>query len=140
MVALLFCSLSVFAQRPEPRLSGTITETARVVLSGSRTPRARAAQDLGAVSPDTSVPGITLVFRRSTAQEATLKELLAAQQKTASPLYHHWLTPETFAARFGVADEDIAATETWLVSHGFHIESVARSRDRISFSGTAAQV
>jgi subtilase family serine protease len=140
VVALLFCSLSVFAQRPEPRLRGTITETARAVLSGSRTPRARAAQDLGAISPDTTVPGITLVFRRSAAQEATLKELLAAQQNTSSPLYHHWLTPETFAARFGVADEDIAATETWLSSRGFHTENVARSRDRITFSGTAAQV
>jgi subtilase family serine protease len=140
VVALLFCSLSAFSQRPEPRLQGTITETARVVLAGSRTPRASAAQDLGAISPDTAVPGITLVFKRSAAQEATLKELLAAQQNTASAQYHQWLTPETFAARFGVADEDIAATESWLVARGFHIESVARSRDRISFSGTAAQV
>jgi subtilase family serine protease len=87
-----------------------------------------------------AIPGITLVFKRSPAQEDALQELLAAQQNTTSPLYHHWLTPETFAARFGVADEDISATETWLVSQGFHIDRVARSRDRISFSGTAAQV
>jgi len=140
VVALLFCSLSAFSQRPEPRLQGTITETARVVLSNSRTPRVRAAQDLGAVSPDMAVPGITLVFRRSAAQEAALKELLAAQQNQSSPLYHHWLTPETFATRFGVADEDITTTESWLVSRGFRIESVARSRDRITFSGKAAQV
>jgi hypothetical protein len=119
VVALLFCSLSAFSQRPEPRLQGTITETARVVLSNSRTPRVRAAQDLGAVSPDMAVAGITLVFRRSAAQEAALKELLAAQQNQSSPLYHHWLTPETFATRFGVADEDITTTESWLVSRGF---------------------
>ena len=86
------------------------------------------------------VPGITLVFKRSAAQENDLQELLTAQQNAASPLYHHWLTPDTFAARFGVADEDIAAVETWLSSRGFHAESVARSRDRITFSGTAAQV
>ena len=92
------------------------------------------------VSPDMAVPGITLVFRRSAAQEAALKELLAAQQNQSSPLYHHWLTPEAFAARFGVADEDITTTESWLVSRGFRIESVARSRDRITFSGKAAQV
>jgi len=140
VVALLGCSLCAFAQKPEPRLKGIITETSRVTLSNSRTPRVRAAQDLGAVSPDTAVPGITLVFRRSDAQEATLKELLAAQQNTASPLYHHWLTPETFAARFGVAAEDITTTEDWLVSRGFRIDRVARSRDRITFSGTAAQV
>jgi subtilase family serine protease len=140
VVALLFCSLPIFSQGPAPRLERAITEADRVVLSNSRTPRVHAAQDLGAVSPDTAVPGITLVFRRSSAQEAALKELLAAQQNTTSPLYHHWLTPETFAARFGVADEDIATTESWLAARGFHVESVARSRDRITFSGTAAQV
>ncbi len=87
-----------------------------------------------------AVPGITLVFRRSPVQEAALKDLLSAQQKPGSPLYHRWLTPETFAARFGVANEDIVTTENWLVSRGFHIQNVARSRDRITFSGNAAQV
>jgi Pro-kumamolisin, activation domain/Subtilase family len=87
-----------------------------------------------------TVPGITLVFKRSVEQESTLQELLAAQQNTASPLYHQWLTPDTFATRFGMADEDITATESWLQSHGFHIDSMSRSRDRLSFSGTAAQV
>lgn len=140
VVALLFCSLPAFPQTLEPRLKGNITEASRIVLPNSRTPRVRAAQDLGAVSPDTTVTGITLVFKRSAAQEATLKDLLAAQQNIASPLYHHWLTPETFAARFGIADQDITTAETWLVSRGFHIENVARSRDRITFSGTAAQV
>jgi subtilase family serine protease len=95
---------------------------------------------MGAVSPEMTVPGITLVFKRSAAQEDALQELLAAQQNTASPLYHHWLTPETFAARFGMADADIAATEDWLQSQGFHIDSEARRRDRITFSGKAAQV
>jgi subtilase family serine protease len=87
-----------------------------------------------------AVPGITLVFRRSATQEAALQALLAAQQDRTSPLYHRWLTPESFAARFGVAEEDIATVESWLVSHGFHIDNVARSRDRITFSGSAAEV
>ena len=87
-----------------------------------------------------SIPGITLVFKRSSAQEADLQQLLASQQNPSSPLYHQWLTPDTFATRFGMADEDIAAAQTWLQSNGFHIENTARSRDRITFSGTAAQV
>ena len=110
------------------------------MLSESRTPRVRSAQDLGPVSPDMGVPGITLVFQRSATQQAALEDLLAEQQNPASSLYHRWLTPETFAVRFGVAEEDIATAESWLVSHGFHIDKVARSRDRITFSGTAAQV
>jgi subtilase family serine protease len=87
-----------------------------------------------------SVPGITLVFKRSAEQERSLQGLLTAQQNTASPLYHQWLTPDTFATRFGMADEDIAATESWLQSNGFHIDSMSRSRDRLTFSGNAAQV
>src|SRR5271155_416377 len=140
LTVLLFCSLSAFAQRPAPRLARAIADSARTVLAGSRPPRTLGGQDLGAVSPEMTVPGITLVFKRSPAQEDALQQLLAAQQNTASPLYHHWLTPDTFADRFGMADEDIAATETWLQSRGFHIDSVARSRDRITFSGSAAQV
>lgn len=140
VVTLLSCFLPAFAQRPEPRLKGAITETNRAVLANSRTPRVRAAQDEGEVSPEMAVPGITLVFRRSAAQEAALKELLAAQQNPASPLYHQWLSSEEFATRFGVADEDLATTESWLASRGFHVDGVARSRDRITFSGTAAQV
>jgi subtilase family serine protease len=140
LTALLFCSLSAFAQRPAPRLTQAIAGSARTTLAGSRTPQARRGQDLGAVSQQMSIPGITLVFKRSPAQEADLQQLLASQQNPSSPLYHQWLTPDTFADRFGMADEDIAAAETWLQSHGFHIESTARSRDRITFSGTAAQV
>jgi subtilase family serine protease len=87
-----------------------------------------------------AVPGITLVFKRSAAQENALQELLTAQQNTASQLYHHWLTPDDFAARFGMADKDIATAETWLRSRGFHIENESRGRDRITFSGDAAQV
>jgi hypothetical protein len=137
---LPLCSLPGIAQAPAPRLGKGITDTARVVLSQSRTPRLHAAQDLGPVSPDMAVPGMTLVLRRSAMQQTALEALLAAQQNPASPLYHRWLTPEMFAARFGVAEEDIATVRSWLVSHRFHIDNVARSRDRITFSGTAAQV
>jgi subtilase family serine protease len=137
---LLFSSLFAVGQRLEPRLTEAVTETTRAVMAGSVSPRAQHAQDKGSVAPETMVPGITLVFKRSTAQEDALKELLAAQQDRTSPLYHHWLTPDAFAARFGMADADIDATETWLQSHGFRIESTARTRDRITFSGTAAQV
>jgi hypothetical protein len=137
---LFLCSLPMFAQVPQPRLKEAISDSSRTALRGSLSPRVRGAEDLGPLSPEKTIPGITLVFRRSTEQEAALKDLLAAQQNPASPLYHHWLTPETFAARFGVDDKDISTVESWLTARGFHIENVARSRDRITFSGNAAQV
>ncbi len=138
-VVLLF-SLPVFAQMPVPRFTGPISDANKTVLAHSRTPRVRAGQDLGPVEPDILIPGITLVFRRSADQEAALQQLLTEQQTRGSRFYHQWLTPDTFAARFGVADSDITTTENWLSSQGFRIDNVARSRDRITFSGTAKQV
>ena len=138
LVACLSASQHGWSQRPEARLAGGLAGTARAVLSGSRTPRVERGVDQGAVPPDTVIEGITLVFKRPAAQQSALDELLAAQQNPASPLYHRWLTPDTFAARFGVADEDIAATGAWLQSQGFRVDRTGR--DRITFSGTAAQV
>src|SRR6202035_441018 len=125
-LVLPICSLPMFAQVPQPRLKEAISDASRTVLRDSQSPRVRGAQDLGPLSPERTIPGITLVFRRSAEQEAALKDLLAAQQNPASPLYHHWLTPETFAARFGVVDKDIETAENWLTSHGFKIEGLAR--------------
>jgi subtilase family serine protease len=139
-LVVLAASLSADGQRVEPRLKGGITEASRVVLAESRTPQVQDGKDLGAVSPEMVVPGMTLVFRRSAEQEAALQELMRAQQDAGSAQYRQWLTPESFAARFGVADEDIATTESWLTGHGFHVDRVARSRDRVTFSGTAAEV
>jgi subtilase family serine protease len=139
--ALFLCSALVFAQHPAPRIRGPIEATSSVPLAGSLNPRLRTAQDLGPLPPDTLIPGITLVFSRSAAQQADLQQLLAQQTDPSSPLYRHWLTPGSFAARFGIAAPDIAATTAWLQSHGFTIEAATTSNpDRITFSGTAAQI
>lgn len=89
---------------------------------------------------NTRINGISLYFNRSAAQEIDLQTLIAAQQDPASPLYHHWLTPDQFAARFGMAQSDIDAVQTWLQQQGFSIDSIARSRNMIRFSGTVGQV
>ena len=133
-------SLAAIAQQPQSRLTRALEQSPRSVLAHSRSPRVSTATDLGPVPSDMPAPGITLVFRRSASQEAALQQLLSQLQTPGSAQFRRWLTPESFAARFGVADADIEATENWLTSEGFHVESVARSRDRITFSGTAAQV
>ncbi|MGI4827402.1 MAG: S53 family peptidase, partial [Janthinobacterium lividum] len=143
--AVLFSlTLPVLAQettsKPTPRLTGAIVGGPQAVLTGSQPLRVKTATDLGAVANDQPLKGITLVFNRSSAQETDLQGLLAAQQNPASPLYHQWLTPDQFAARFGVADSDISAVENWLQTQGFSIDSVGRSRNRINFSGNAGQV
>jgi subtilase family serine protease len=101
---------------------------------------ARQANDVGRVPAATKLHGINIVFSRSTAQEATLQALIAAQQNRSSPLYHKWLTPDEFAERFGVADSDIAKVRSWLEQQGFTADGIARSRNRVTFSGTVGQV
>jgi hypothetical protein len=96
-------------------------------------------QDSGRVSPGTQLPGMSVVLSRTPAQEADLQSLIAAQQDPSSTQYHQWLTPDQFAARFGVANSDIAQVESWLQQQGFAIEAVSRSKNRITFSGTVGQ-
>ena len=126
--------------RPEPRITAPIDNSSRVTLAASRPPRARAADDIGTVSGTLQLHGISLLFSRSAAQQTALDALVAAQQNPASPLYHQWISPDQYAAQFGAADADITAAESWLEQQGFAVDSVSRSRNRILFSGTAAQV
>ena len=137
--SLLFGSTaSSLAQKPQSRIAGEITSQ-RVVMPKSQPPIAKFAADKGSLAPQTQLGSMSLVFSRSAAQEADLQTLIAAQQTPASPQYHAWLTPDQFAARFGMSDADIAKAEAWLEEQGFTVEAVSRSKNRITFSGTAAQ-
>src|SRR5581483_9966763 len=86
------------------------------------------------------VNNVALVFRLSAEQQSDLDNLLKEQQNPASSSYHKWLTPEEYAARFGVADSDIRKVTSWLQSQGLTVEGVSRSHTEITFSGSASQV
>lgn len=129
-----------YAQNTSRRIPAAIDSGSRITLPGTRSPHAAVAPDLGETAPATQLHGITMVFSMSAAQKADLDALLVAQQDPASPLYHQWLTPAEFGARFGMSDADLAAAKGWLEQQGFSIDSVANARNRIMFSGTAAQV
>src|SRR5581483_8840728 len=132
--------LSSSAQQPSGRIARAINNGARITLAGSRAPRLQDATDLGRMNASTRLRGISLAFSRTAAQETALQKLIAEQQNPASPLYHKWLTPDEFGARFGLAPTDLAKVQVWLQQQGFKIDSIARSRNSIRFSGTAGQV
>jgi subtilase family serine protease len=140
LAALCFFSGASSAQQLTPRISAEINNNDRVPIPGSKSPMARAENDAGRVPGGTRLQGVSIVFSRSAAQEADLQALLAVQQDTASPLYHKWLTPEEFGARFGLADSDIAKVQAWLEQRGLTGDSVSLSKTRITFSGTVVQV
>jgi len=110
------------------------------IVEGNLHPQARPEVDRGEVEPMMQLSYVNMVLKRSGGQQDDLDQLLEAQQNMASPLYHHWLTPEEFAGRFGASQLDIERLVTWLQSSGFTVKRVARGRDSIIFSGTAAQI
>ena len=128
------------AQTPAPRITTEIDNSERATIPGTRPSIANLANDAGRVPPAARIQGISMVFRRSAAEESILQSLLAAQQNTASSLYHKWLTPDQFAAQFGLAESDISTVAAWLEQQGFSVDGVSRSKNRIAFSGTAGQV
>ena len=140
MAACALIASPLGAQSVAPRITAEISDSEQATLRGSLHPQAQAQFDTGRMPSDTKLNGVSLVFSRSAAQEADLEALLAAQQNPASPLYHQWLNPDQFAARFGVAEADLAKVKSWLEQQGFSVDSVARSRNMIRFSGTARQV
>jgi subtilase family serine protease len=133
-------AISSAAQQPAARITTVVDDAERTTIHGTHPVVARTEDDAGRVPLASKLRGLSIAFSRTPAQEADLHALLTAQQDPSSPLYHQWLTPDDFGARFGLGDSDIAKVQSWLEKHGFTVESVSRSKNRISFSGTVEQV
>jgi hypothetical protein len=130
-----------FAQSPvKARITGAIDDSSRVTLRGNVRPVFRAENDLGPVQGSFNLENMSLTFKLTEGQQADLAALLAQQQDPTSPNFHHWLTPEQFAERFGLSQNDVDKVAAWLGAQGFTVTQTARSRSWVSFSGTAAQV
>lgn len=138
--ALLACLFAFVLPAQQDRITGPVNARDSVIVRGSAHPQAQPRNDLGAVEADFQLGNMTLILRPSPDRQAELEELLAEQQDPASPNFHNWLTPETYAERFGASQADLDKIAEWLRSRGFSIEYTARGRDFISFSGSASQV
>ena len=133
-------SLLAFPQaKPINRISQAIDDRETVVLRGNVKPLLQAATDQGRMDGGTPLT-ISMVFKKTAAQEADLEKLLAELQDRSSPNYHKWLTPQQFADRFGMSPSDIATVSNWLQSQGFKVERVANSRTQVWFSGPVSKM
>jgi hypothetical protein len=122
------------------RLTQPINDSARVTLKGTVHPLANAANDRGAAPDSMQVPRIHVMLRRSDAQEASLKQLIAAMHTPGSSSYHKWLTPTQFGEQFGPSDQDIATVEGWLQSKGFSVTKVNPGKQTLEIAGTVGQL
>ncbi|HWD00602.1 MAG TPA: protease pro-enzyme activation domain-containing protein [Candidatus Sulfopaludibacter sp.] len=122
-------TFSAFAQQP-----------ARFRLQGHVHPLATAANDVGRLDPAATISNVTMNFAPTADQQTALDDLLVRQRTPGSPDYQHWLTPDEYADRFGASFADVASVKGWLEAQGFTVNTMARSRTWISFTGTAAQI
>ena len=135
-LGLLACA----AEAQQSRISKVVDNQERFVLRGNIHPKARPEDDQGRVASSLPMSYVTLVLAQSDSQRAGLAQLLLDQQNPNSPNYHHWLTPEQYADRFGVSTDDLTKMTTWLESQGLTIASVARGRNWIAVNGDAARI
>lgn len=138
--AIFLNSLAAFAQEQPARITEPIDNSALVRLPGTHHPLASAENDLGRVSGDTAMERMVLVLKPADEQAAALNRLINGQHDKQSSTYHNWLTPEQYGTQFGAAQHDLDQIKAWLQQQGFRIDTVARGRNWIEFSGTAGQV
>lgn len=148
-IALLLAACGGTLRAPAPPLNSPVRsaaglnpvdESRTVILPGNVHPLARPEFDQGPANPATRLNRMLLLLHSSPAQQFDLDALLAAQQDPDSPLFHEWLTPAEFGARFGTSDAELAQVTGWLAAHGFTIDEVPASHRLIALSGSAAQV
>ncbi|MGA3176344.1 MAG: protease pro-enzyme activation domain-containing protein [Candidatus Acidiferrum sp.] len=141
-VTLLLAGQAARAQQVTvpARVVEAVDDTRTVQLKGNVHPLARAANDQGALPDSQPLTRMLLLLQRSDAQEASLRQLMDAQQTKGSSSYHAWLTPEQFGKQYGPADADVQAVTDWLTGQGFQVAKVAAGRTVIEFSGNVAQV
>jgi hypothetical protein len=131
---------SLLAQTAVNRVAEPIDESQIVIFAGNAHPLARAEFDRGPVDAETRLDRMLLVLMPSPAQQAELDVLVEVQHDPRSPLYHRWLTPAEFGARFGASRQNLARVTAWLQGHGFTVDEIPAGNRLIVFSGTAGQV
>lgn len=127
--AVIFAAALAFAA--EDRITAPVDRNQRVRLQGHVH---AAGNDLGTMPPDAEIGYAALLLKPAAGLEAFLLD----QQNPSSPDFHHWLTPDQFADRFGLSANDTAKIASWLRSEGLQVHDVARGRHWITFSGSAA--
>ena len=137
---LILCGVCIAANGQVSRPAAVLGETQLVTLTGNIHPLARAEYDMGPVDAETRLDRMILELQPSATQQAELDLLVEEQQDAESPLYHQWLTPAEYGARFGASVSQLQQITAWLTAHGFAIDEIAANNRLIVFSGTAAQV
>ena len=142
--AAFFCLFPLIACAqtglPPQRIAAAIDQRQLALTRGNLHPWATPQNDRGPADPSLKLQRVTLLFQLTPQQQSDLDALLAAQQNSASPSLHQWLSPQQFGDRFGVTPSDLAKVTAWLESMGLAVVEIPASRNFLVFEGTAVQV
>ncbi|HMK22687.1 MAG TPA: protease pro-enzyme activation domain-containing protein, partial [Terriglobales bacterium] len=141
LLVSLGVALSAYPQtKAVNRITQAIDDRETIQLRGTVHPMLQRGSDQGRMDGGMRLEGVSLVFKRTAAQDAAAEKLAAEQQDSSSPNYHKWLTPEQYADRFGLTTDDLNKVVAWLQAQGFTVNRVTRGRDQVFFTGTVSQI
>ncbi|HEX4724530.1 MAG TPA: protease pro-enzyme activation domain-containing protein, partial [Pseudonocardiaceae bacterium] len=92
---------------------------------------------MGDMSPsDTMSVAVSLNLR----DQAGLQSLLQQLGDASSPLYHQYLTPSEFSARYGPTTADVAKLSDYLTSAGLTVQDVSANRQVVDVTGPVSMM
>ncbi len=140
VATVLLAAISLIAFSPHAAFASPVTASAgggRSTIPGHLVPALRGLRPLRATS---GARGLDLSIALQLRDPAALKMLLAAQNTRGSRLYHHYLTPAQFTARFSPTQATVNAVVAFLQSGGLQVRSVSSNRLLIDATGSVAKV
>jgi len=123
--------------QPALAARGTSSAARRVTLPGSVPAGLPASSSGTALAPDQAVQVSLHVAHPDKAGEDAL---FNAVYNPHSPLYHHFLTPAQYAARFGVSEVQAHGVQSFLTGGGLKVSYQSAAHTMWLATGTAAQV
>jgi subtilase family serine protease len=139
-VFLLTAGLAAAPAQVQDRIQSRIDPAVTSEIKGNIHPLGTRQRDVGRLSASFKIAQVTMMFNMTDAQRTALNNLLQRQQDPASPDYHRWLTPEEYASRFGVSENDRQQVVSWLQSQGLTVNEIGRNGRFVTFTGSARQI
>jgi subtilase family serine protease len=131
---------SIFALAATLFLLTVAARAAERQVIGSHVPTAVAELNLQPVSRLPATTQLNLAIGLPLRNQEALTNLLQQQYTPSSPQYHHWLTPEQFAAQFGPAEQDYRAVVEFAKSNGFTVTGTHSNRTLLDVRGSVADI
>ena len=141
VAAALLAAISLIAFSPSSVFASPVTSSAggsgRSTIHGHLVPALRGLHPLRATG---SARTLDLSIALQLRDPAALSALIAAQNTPGSRLYHHYLTPAQFTARFAPTQATVNAVVAFLRGSGLRVRSVSPNHLLIDASGSVAKV